>query len=324
MDMFIYRFSYVKPSPQGTGWEHVNHVIQVLGTLADDLFAPLGFPKQQAMNLLELFSALLVVGIIFFIVYYVIKKISLRRAKTNQQVSNVKMFLRIVKYTFIFLLILIFIIIQYGSLSELGLVAGLLTVALGFALRQPLTSMVAWAVIVVRRPFFIGDRISIGEVKGDITDLSLTSMFIKEVGGTIDGEERSERIVVIPNLRLFETEIVNYTAQHQYILDEVTVAVTYESDLGNAERIVTSAVDRILGPWREYLPDRISKEPHTRLRFRASGIDVIVRYYVPARKRNEFSTDITREIFNKIKRSKTVEIAYPHTEVVFRKKEAQS
>jgi small-conductance mechanosensitive channel len=105
-------------------------------------------------------------------------------------------------------------------------------------------------------------------------------------------------------------------------LDEVTVAVTYESDVGNAERIIVNAVNKILGPWREYLPDRISKEPHTRLKFRPSGIDVTVRYYVPARKRNEFSTDITREIFTKIKHSKTVEIAYPHTEVVFRKKEA--
>lgn len=301
------------------GWEPMNHVMQVLGSLAEDIFSPLNFPRQQAM---ELLSALLVVAIIMLVLYYVIKKLSLRRAKTKQQVSNVMMFLRIVKYTFVFLLILIFILLQYGSLSELGLVAGLLTVALGFALRQPLTSMVAWAVIVVRRPFFIGDRISIGQVKGDITDLSLTSMFIKEVGGTVDGEERSERIVVIPNLRLFETEIVNYTAQHQYILDEVTVAVTYESDLGNAERIITNAVEKILGPWREYLPDRIAKEPHTRLRFRSSGIDVTVRYYVPARKRNEFSTDITREIFNKIKKSKTVEVAYPHTEVVFRKKEA--
>lgn len=304
------------------GWEPMNHVMQVLGSLAEDIFSPLNFPRQQAMELLELLSALLVVAIIMLVLYYVIKKLSLRRAKTKQQVSNVMMFLRIVKYTFVFLLILIFILLQYGSLSELGLVAGLLTVALGFALRQPLTSMVAWAVIVVRRPFFIGDRISIGQVKGDITDLSLTSMFIKEVGGTVDGEERSERIVVIPNLRLFETEIVNYTAQHQYILDEVTVAVTYESDLGNAERIITNAVEKILGPWREYLPDRIAKEPHTRLRFRSSGIDVTVRYYVPARKRNEFSTDITREIFNKIKKSKTVEVAYPHTEVVFRKKEA--
>ncbi|MGC9308739.1 MAG: mechanosensitive ion channel domain-containing protein, partial [Thermoplasmatota archaeon] len=278
----------------------MSQVTKVLGTLAEDIFAPLSISEQQTTALLELFSALLVVGIIMFIIYYIIKKISLRRAKTKQQISNVMMLLRIVKYLFIFLIILIFIIIQYGSLSELGLVAGLLTVALGFALRQPLTSMVAWAVIVVRRPFFIGDRISIGEVKGDITDLSLTSMFIKEIGGTIDGEERSERIVVIPNLRLFETEIVNYTAQHQYILDEVTVAVTYESDLGNAERIVASAVNKILGPWREYLPDRISKEPHTRLKFQPSGIDVTVRYYVPARKRNEFSTDITREIFNKI------------------------
>ena len=39
-----------------------------------------------------------------------------------------------------------------------------------------------------------------------------------------------------------------------------------------------------------------------------------------ARKRNEITTDITREIFNQISKSKDAEIAYPHTEVIFRNK----
>lgn len=49
-------------------------------------------------------------------------------------------------------------------------------------------------------------------------------------------------------------------------------------------------------------------------------MDIIVRNKSLARKRNQITTDITREIFNRIRKEKEVEIAYPHTEVVFRNK----
>jgi len=52
-----------------------------------------------------------------------------------------------------------------------------------------------------------------------------------------------------------------------------------------------------------------------------SGVDVTVRYNTLADRRNEISTDITREILQRIDKSKDVEIAYPHTEVIFRGKD---
>jgi hypothetical protein len=45
-----------------------------------------------------------------------------------------------------------------------------------------------------------------------------------------------------------------------------------------------------------------------------------VRYNSIAKERNKISTNITREIFKSIGKNKEVEIAYPHTEVVFREK----
>ncbi|MDD3493661.1 MAG: mechanosensitive ion channel [Candidatus Thermoplasmatota archaeon] len=271
-------------------------------------------------NTLWLLVVLAVSFAVLFTIYTVIKKISLKRAQTKKQTSKIIMFLRIVKYVFATIIILLFVSLYFDSLAELGLIAGLLTVALGFALRQPLTNFVAWIIIVIRRPFFIGDRIIVGNTKGDVSDISLTYMELKEIRGTIDGEERSGRIVVIPNLTLFEKEIINYTAQHQYIVDEVVTAVTYESDLQEAENIALQAVEEVMQPWWEYFPQQIAREPHIRLHFRPSGIDITVRYYVLAKKRNEIATNITRVIFNRIRSSASVEIAYPHTEIIFREK----
>ena len=106
----------------------------------------------------------------------------------------------------------------------------------------------------------------------------------------------------------------------EYILDEVTVAITYESNLEKAEKITIESVKKILLTYKLDHPKKLNKEPHNRIKFKDSGIDIIVRYKSLARNRNQITTDITREIFNRIRKEKEVEIAYPHTEVVFRNK----
>jgi len=47
---------------------------------------------------------------------------------------------------------------------------------------------------------------------------------------------------------------------------------------------------------------------------------VSVRYLVDARNLQEYSSKITKEIYDRIKEAKDVEIAYPHTEILFREK----
>jgi small-conductance mechanosensitive channel len=166
----------------------------------------------------------------------------------------------------------------------------------------------------------IGDRVIISDMKGDITDITLTHIFLDEVGGTIEGEEKSGRTIMVPTSIIFEKEVINYTHQDDYILDEVVTAITYESNLKKAEGIISNAVSRVMRPYWNSFPKRINREPHIRLQFKDSGIDVIVRYYTIATKRNAIATDIRREIIEEVRRNPEVEIAYPHTEVLLNKK----
>jgi len=244
----------------------------------------------------------------------------LKKVKTKKHVSNVKVFLALLKFIFVFFLIIILISLFHGDLTQLGFVAGLLSVALGWALQKPISGVVAWLILIIRRPFDLGDRIIISGIKGDVIDITLTHIFLNEVGGTIEGEERSGRTVMIPSSIIFEKEIINYTRWDDYILVEIITAITYESNLEKAEEIITSAVQKIMEPFYHDFPQRISKTSHIRLQFKDSGIDVIARYYTIATKRNQIATDIRREIFHEIRKNKDVEFAYPHTEVLFSKK----
>lgn len=180
-----------------------------------------------------------------------------------------------------------------------------MSAVLGWALQKPIIGIVAWMMIVVKRPFDIGGRVIIGSVKGDVIDISLTHVHIQEIGGIVEGEESSGRVIMVPNSTLFEQNITNYTFQNEYVLDQVTVTVTYKSNLDKAIQIALDSA-------KKCMEDHIKitkKEPYARTFFQPSGVSVHVRYYSPAQRLQEFSSRITKEIQQRIKRAKDVEIA---------------
>ena len=275
---------------------------------------------EPYFDLIQLAIFVIITIVIFSVVLQIIKRHLIKKVQGKKQVSNVIVFLDLLKFIFAIFLIISVVIAYHGNLGEIGFIAGLLTVALGWALQKPIAGVVAWLMIITRRPFNIGDRVLLSGIKGDISNITLTHIFLDEVGGTIEGEEKSGRTVMIPTSIIFDQQIVNYTEEDEYILDEVTTSITYESNLEKAEDLIKNSVNKIMKTYWENFPKNVLQEPRIRLKFRDSGIDITVRYYTLATQRNKISTDITREIFKNIKKTDDVEIAYPHTEVLLHKK----
>ncbi len=262
--------------------------------------------------------ASIIIGILFFY-FLILKRIKsrlLKHFKSKVMIHNITVSLNIFTYIFIGILVVLIFFYFTGNILTMGLTAGLLTAALGWALQRPITGIAAWIMVIAKSPFKIGDRILIGGMKGDVLDITLTHIYLKEVGGTIDSEEISGRTVMIPNSIIFEQNIINYTVQDEFILDDVGVLITYESNLDNAIKTCESIAKKIM---KNYLT-KMPMPPYVRVYFNSSGIDVKTRYYVKVAERVKTSSEITKEIFREFKKEKDIEIAYPHTEVVFRKK----
>lgn len=268
--------------------------------------------------IMQLVFIIITAFIIFNIVIRAIKKYMLNKVKTKKQKSNITVFLDLLKYTFVFFLIILALLTYYNSWAQLAFIAGLLTIALGLALQKPIAGVLAWLIIVTRRPIAIGDRVTLLDINGDITNITLTHIILDEIGGTTEGEEKSGRTVLIPNSTIFEKELINYTQRDDYVLDEIKANITYESNLENAENLMIAAVEEIMKPIWDSFPEKIEKQPHVRLFLDDSGIDVTVRYYTVAPVRNAISTNIIREIHRLITKSKDVNFAYPHSEVIIK------
>ncbi len=62
------------------------------------------------------------------------------------------------------------------------------------------------------------------------------------------------------------------------------------------------------------------QEPFCRIKLGASGVDVYTRYYTLVRNPHAASTEIMTEIFKRANKSKSVQLAYPVTEVIMKKR----
>ncbi len=259
----------------------------------------------------------LFVMVVLLIAYRVssrkMKSYLLKRAHKPEIVQN---FLFIWRYVWWGLIVLFAVISFSGSLATLGISAAFLGMMLGWSLQAPVTGIAAWLMIILKRPFKLGDRVIISGIVGDVMDITLTHIVLNQVGGTIGGEERSGRGVLIPNAILFQQIIHNYTYESKYILDEVPVLITHESDLEEAERILLDAAHRVTSE----IIQTTGHAPFVRAEFTDHGIRVILRYYTLATDRQRISSEIVRAVFREFKANPRVEFCYPHTEVLHRPK----
>ena len=259
-------------------------------------------------------ATILVLWIVYMLVTKVLKRHLRKRA---QKPENVQRFLFAWRYVWLGIAFVFFLIGFSGSITALGISAAFLGMILGWSLQAPVTGIAAWLMILLKRPFKIGDRIIISGIIGDVVDIGLTHIVLDQVGGTVGGEEKSGRGVLIPNATLFQQVIHNYCFESNYILDEVAVLITYESDLAEAERICTeAAVEVTSGLIRE-----TGHEPSTRVEFADSGIRVRLRYRAAAFERQIISSNVVRAIVRAFNETDRVEFAYPHMEVLYRPKQ---
>ncbi|MBM3277009.1 MAG: mechanosensitive ion channel family protein [Candidatus Handelsmanbacteria bacterium] len=269
-----------------------------------------------------------IMGVATLTILWVAYKLSSRglgrylSSRGEYKVENVQHFLFIWRYLWLGLGAILGIISFSGSLATLGISAAFLGMVLGWSLQAPVTGIAAWLMIILKQPFKIGDRVIIAGIIGDVVDITLTHVLLNQVGGTIGGEEKSGRGVLIPNATLFQQIIYNYTLDggpetaevaSSYILDEVPVRLTYGSDFDEAEKILIGAARQITGE----IVRHTGQEPFVRAELFESGILLRLRYQTLGKERQRISSDIVRVIIREFGRTSKVNFCYPHMDIYY-------
>lgn len=200
-----------------------------------------------------------------------------------------------------------------GKLSAFGtffsLFGGLL---LGWSLQTPLSGLVAWFLICIKRSIRPGDRIQFPDLKltGDIEDVGAMYLTLNQVGGSITSEEAVGRRVLVPNAMLFNYVVINYTVAQEaaYILDEVVVRITYNSNWEKAEEILLDAARVVTAD----IIEATGTQPYIRSSLYDYGIYLRLRFKTRVKDRAEIAYEIEKKICEMIQKTPSVDIAIPY------------
>ena len=173
------------------------------------------------------------------------------------------------------------------ALSQLGIELGPLLagfgiagVIIGFALQDTLSNFASGMMILIYRPYDVGDLINAAGVTGRVSHMSLVSTTIK----TMDNQR-----LIIPNNKIWGDTINNITAEYQRRVD-MTFGISYSDSIEQAEAILKSIVEA--HPKVQPLP-----EPTIKLHLLSeSSVDFIVRPWAKPEDYWEVYWDITREV----------------------------
>lgn len=190
-------------------------------------------------------------------------------------------------------------------------VAPFIGMLLGWSLQAPISGLAAWVLVTIKRPFRIGDRVllpSLGLI-GDIQQMGMMYTALNQVGGTVGTEEATGRHILIPNAMLFSNVVINYTPQQAdpFVLDEVVVRITYDSDWKIAERILMSAATTVTGD----VINQTGQKPYIRSDMYDYGVYMRLRYMTLAMDRPRIVHEITRKIFDEFQANPRVDFAIP-------------
>jgi len=232
-----------------------------------------------------IFKILLFIIIIYVfrkLAYIVQKIIKKALAKSQLQLSELlrRMVVSIVRNTIIVLGILI-------GLSQIGislgpLLAGLGVVGfiIGFALQDLLSNFAAGMMILIYRPFDVGDLIEAAGVSGKVNYMSLVNTTVL----TLDNQT-----IIIPNNKIWGDVIRNITAQTMRRVD-MTFGISYSDDIPKAEQVL----QEILDSHEKVLAD---PEPIVRLHeLGDSSVNFAVWPWVAVEDYFEVYWDITRSV----------------------------
>lgn len=219
--------------------------------------------------------------------------------------------------------------VWFQGVTSLVTFLGIVSAGLAIALKDPLLNLAGWAFILWRRPFELGDRISIADYSGDVVDQGAFLVTLMEIGGWVDADQNTGRIVYVPNGLVFNSAVANYTkGWFEFIWDEIPITITFESNWKRAEDILRGIVrghgkfmrakaeQKFKESARKYMIIRSDLQTRVFITIVENGVQLTVRYLCEPRRRRLYRHLLYEKVLEEFARCEDVKFAYPTTRFV--------
>jgi small conductance mechanosensitive channel len=266
-----------------------------------NIFNQISQQVNDALTEAPLLLERLIVGLIVFGIGYLITRLvqhavvrAVRRTPGGVAVEHALS--RVIAIVGITLSLLTALSTMGVDINALIAALGLTSLAIGLALKDTVENAITGVLLLIQRPFKVGDVIQVASVTGTVVDVAIRTTKIKSVDGLH---------VLIPNRHVYDAVITNWSYYPQRRVT-MTVGVAYETDLARAYRALSEAVTATPG---------VLTEPALTVSFEGfdeSSIRMVFRFWIEWQNTNAINlqTQLTQVIMD-VARREEINIPFP-------------
>src|SRR6202030_3946830 len=134
-------------------------------------------------------------------------------------------------------------------LGRLSFTIGVVGAGVAVALQDVLASIAGAFSIGFSTLYTVGDRVQIGDTRGDVIDIGLLRTTLMATGHWVSKDVYNGRIVRVPNNIVLKVPVFNYSQGFQFIWDEIKVLFTTSSDSHLARETLLQAAREAIGEY---------------------------------------------------------------------------
>lgn len=202
----------------------------------------------------------------------------------------------------ILILVLVMVLGQFGVQTASIIAAiGAIGLAIGLALQGTLQNIAAGIMLLVLRPFRIGEYVQAGSVAGTVEEIGLFATRLSTADGVY---------LLAPNSKLWNEPVVNFSRNPRR-RNDITIGIGYDDDVELARRAMRELAEddgRVLG---EPVPIAFVAE------LGDSAVSVTLRYWTASPDYLAAGNDLLAAAKRAFE-ERGISIPYPHQEVIFR------
>jgi small conductance mechanosensitive channel len=188
---------------------------------------------------------------------------------------------------------------QFGiQTASIIAVLGAATLAIGLALQGTLSNVASGVMLLIFRPFEVGQAISVGGISGSVVEIGIFTTTFK----TFDGLR-----VVAPNSRIWGNEITNFSANDTRRLD-IAVGIGYNDDMDKAIEVLLTMLKN---------DDRVLQDPAPEVMISELGdssVNIIVRSWIEREHFWSAKWDLTKRT-KEVLDSNNINIPFPQRDI---------
>ena len=191
-----------------------------------------------------LFASILIMIVLIF--SNIIKGIVSKKSTDKSTIYNFRQVVNLFALLLIMLIVVSFLFANwYTALVSFGVIS----VILGLALQNLISSFFGWVYILIRKPYEVGDRIKIGNAFGDVIRVSYIDTTLWECRGDyLSSDHPSGRIIKFANSKVFSEYVFNYSWPiFPYIWNELRFFIAHDSDLKYVSDVMRQIAEEEVG-----------------------------------------------------------------------------